>query len=78
MKEFTIEAMYQEYLEKIGLKEKDMHFEQKKQVKDTFYAACAMLWIVLRDEIASLTEEQAILFFDSLESQIISFCKSKE
>lgn len=51
MKEFDVEYQYQEYLRKCNLSEDKMHPEQKKQVKDSFYAGMGQILLIFGDEV---------------------------
>ena len=60
MNEFNLEHQYQLYLKRIALNEKNMHPEQKKQLRQTFFGACGQILILFRDELAILQEDEAI------------------
>lgn len=67
---FDIEHQYQLFLKRMALKEEDMHPEQKKQLRQTFYGACGQMLILLRDDIGALTENEAIEVMQKMINQI--------
>ena len=56
-----IEERYQKYLKQIKLTEAGMHPEQKKQLRQTFFAAWGIAIISMRDEVGAIeNEDEAI------------------
>jgi hypothetical protein len=70
MEEFNLEKQYQSYLQRVALKESEMHPEQKKQVRQAFMGACGQMLVLLRDEISKLSEEEAIDKFQDMMNQV--------
>lgn len=55
-----IEERYQKYLKQIKLTESGMHPEQRKQLRQTFFAAWGVAIIAMRDEVSVLNEDLAV------------------
>lgn len=71
MKEiFNIEYQYQKYLKLVKLKESDMKPIQINQLRQTFFAACGMMLILLRDDIGAMEENEAITAMENMISQV--------
>lgn len=73
MDKFNLEHQYQFFLNKIGLKEKDMHPVQKVQLKETFFGACGVLLILFRDEITKLEEDDAVSVMQDMIEQVANY-----
>lgn len=59
-KTFNLENQYQLYLERVGLKEANMHPVQRTETKRAFIGACGQMLILLRDDLGALEESKAI------------------
>lgn len=68
--EFNIEHQYQLYLKRMSISERNMHPEQKKQLRETFFGACGQMIILLRDELSALKESEAIEQMQNMLDQI--------
>lgn len=77
MQEFNLEYQYQLYLQNMSLSESKMHPEQKKQLRQTFFAASGQMLLLLRDEISKLDEEVAIKILSDLLQQVTHFFLSQ-
>lgn len=77
MKAITIEEQYQLYLQRMGLSEDNMHPEQKKQLKNTFFGAFGQAISVFRDEITQLEDDKAVEAMQSLWEQVGHFFMKK-
>lgn len=71
--EFNLEHQYELYLQRVGLKEEQMHPLQKKQLRQTFMGACGQMLILMRDEVGALPEDQAIEVCESMINQVGEF-----
>jgi hypothetical protein len=67
---FSIEAQYQLYLQRISLKEENMHPQQRTQLRQTFYGACGQMLLLLRDDVARLEENHGILVMQDMLDQV--------
>jgi hypothetical protein len=72
-KKFDLEHQYQLYLKRMGLSEPAMHTQQKKQLRQAFYGSAGQLLILMRDDIASLPEDEGVVIFDDLMKQVFRF-----
>ena len=70
--EFNLEHQYQLYLERVGLKEAQMHPAQRTETKRAFMGACGQL-LVLMQELASLPEDDAVATLDDMICQVSNF-----
>lgn len=74
MKNPSIKSMYKLYLDKVGLKESEMHPIQKVETKRAFYAGCGQTLIAARDEIGAMeSEREAMQAFESLTEEVMEF-----
>ena len=69
----NLEDEYQLFLQRIGLKEADMHPQQKRQIKQTFYGAFGQCLVITRDEITKFPEDQAIIELQNMFDQVGNF-----
>lgn len=67
---FKLEHQYQLYLQRVDLKEENMSKEQRKQLRQTFMAACGQLIILLRDDMAELPEDEGVEIMESMLNEI--------
>lgn len=71
MQQFNLEYQYQLYLERVSLKEENMHHEQRKQLKQAFMGACGQLLILFRDDLGGIEdEEKAIATMQDMLNQV--------
>ena len=77
MDNFNLEYHYGLFLKRINLREENMHPEQKKQLKETFYGASGQMLLILRDEISKLEEDEAIAAFEDMMNQVQNFFLSQ-
>lgn len=74
---FNIESRYLFYLNKVNLKESQMNPIQKKQLKQTFYAACGVMLELLQGDIAEIEDEdEAIKYLESMKQQVKNYFNS--
>lgn len=71
--EFSLEHQYQLYLERVGLKEAQMHPAQRTETKRAFFGACGQLLILMRDDVGELEENEAIEVMDDMTNQVGNF-----
>ncbi len=69
-KEFDLQWQYQFYLEKVKLKEINMGETQRKEMKRTFMGACGIVLILLKDELASLPDDEAMTVLENMLKQV--------
>lgn len=72
---FTIEGQYQFYLKLNKLSEDTMFPQQKKEVRRAFFGAVTMFFLVLRDDVGKLSDQDAFTVMDGFEDQIKEFVK---
>lgn len=70
---FSLDYQYSLYLERMNLKEDQLHPEQKKQLKQAFMGACAQFLDLLESKISILEETEAIKVLEYFEKQIAEF-----
>lgn len=70
---FDIEFQYQEYLKRVNLNEADMHTQQRKQLRETFFGAVGAVLILLRVETQKLSEDDAVKSFQYMIDQVGEF-----
>jgi hypothetical protein len=73
MDNFNLENQYQLYLKRVALKESEMHYTQKKQLRQTFIGACGQLLLLLRDELGELEEDKAIETMQGMINQVSDY-----
>lgn len=56
MDKFSLEIQYQLYLQRIELKESEMHPVQKVQLRQAFFGACGQMILLLRDDLAEIEQ----------------------
>ncbi len=72
MKVVSVEEQYQEYLKMVKLDESVMHHEQKKQLRETFFAAFATFIQVLKT-LSEKSDEEAVEVLEEIEKQVEEF-----
>lgn len=77
MDNFNLEYHYGMFLKRMNLHEGNMHPEQKKQLKQTFYGASGQMLLLLRDEISKLEEDEAMAAFEDMMNQVQNFFLSQ-
>jgi len=76
-KTFDLEHQYRLYLERMNLRETDMHSVQRLQLKQTFYEATRQMLMLLRDDVAALDEREAAAVYDDLVKQVFKFFQTQ-
>ncbi len=71
--EFNLEHQYQLYLKRMGLNEKEMHPQQRVQLRQTFMGASGQILVLLRDELSKLSDEEAVATMQDLWQQVLRF-----
>ena len=69
-KTFDLEHQYQLYLERVKLKEANMHPVQKTETRRAFMGACGQMLILLRDDLGALEESKAIETMQDMVNQV--------
>lgn len=72
-KTFSIEELYQSYLKLVHLSEATMHPQQRIQLKDSYYAACGQMLLLMRDDIALLDENDGVNALQDMLNQVHIF-----
>lgn len=70
---FNLENQYQLYLQRMGMNEHAMHEVQKKQLRQTFMAACGQLLLLLRDDFGELDDMTACDTLQDMLNQVSNF-----
>lgn len=70
---FNLEKQYQLYLERVKLKEEEMHPIQRVQIKQCFYGAIGQILILLRDEVGELPEDEGAEQMQDFLNQVGNF-----
>lgn len=70
---FDIDHQYSLYLQRMGLKEEQLHPVQKIQTKQAFYGAWGQLLICMRDDISALPEAEGMNVLDLMTEQVAIF-----
>ena len=73
MSQFDLNKKYAEYLEKVGLKEEQMHTIQKKETKQAFFGACGIMLLMLRDELSRLPEREGAEQLEDMLQQVSNY-----
>lgn len=73
MEKFDIEFQYNLYLDKVGLKEENMHPLQALETKRAFMAAAGQILVLLRDDISELSDDEGIDVLEKLMTQVANF-----
>lgn len=76
-KTFDLEHQYRLYLERMNLRETDMHPVQRLQLKQTFYGSAGQVLLMLRDDVGKLPDDQAVNVLEDLISQVFNYFKSQ-
>ena len=59
-KAFKLEHQYQLYLQRVALSEDKMHPQQKHQLRQAFMGCAGQMIILLRDDLAQLSEDDGV------------------
>lgn len=70
---FNVEEQYQKYLTRVGLKEEKMNPIQAKETKQAFFGAWGQLLLVMRDDITTLEEDEAIEKLKDMNTQVLIY-----
>jgi len=70
---FDLEHQYQLYLQRVGLKEKNMHPTQRTETKRAFIGACGQMLVLLRDNLGALEENKAVEAMQDMINQTITY-----
>lgn len=73
MEQFNLDYQYGLYLERVGLKEANMHPEQKKQLKQAFMGAVGQMLILFRDELTEFEDDKAVDIMQDMLNQMGDF-----
>ena len=71
--EFNLEHQYQLYLEKVNLKESEMHYAQRIETRRAFMGACGQIIVLLRDDLTKLDEREALATLQNMTNQVGDF-----
>jgi hypothetical protein len=70
---FNLEYQYQLYLQRVKLKESEMHPEQKKQLRQAFMGACGQLLVLLKDDLSQLEETEVMDVLEDMTKQVADY-----
>lgn len=70
---FTIDEQYKLYLKRVALNEAQMHPEQRRQIKQTFFGAWGQALVHMRDEISELDEDAGIVVLEKQMQEVLDF-----
>jgi len=73
MEKFDIEFQYNLYLDRVGLKEENMHPVQAQETKRSFMAAAGQILVLLRDDISELSDDEGVEVLEKLMTQVANF-----
>lgn len=73
MEQFNLDYQYGLYLERVGLKETNMHPEQKRQLKQAFMGAVGQMLILFRDELTKFEDDKAVDIMQDMLNQVGDF-----
>lgn len=73
MEKFSLENQYQLYLKRVALTESKMHPDQRRETRQAFMGACGQMIFLLRDELASLEEDEAIAVLEKMKNEVGNF-----
>ena len=76
-KAFDLEHQYQLYLQRMDLRESEMHPVQRVQLKQTFFGASGQILMLLRNELAELPEDEAVDQLESMIEQVLAYFQSQ-
>ncbi len=75
---FCLECQYQKLLEKLNLKEEDLHEVQKTVMRDTYFGAIGQLLVTCRDDLSQLPEDEAVDMMQSMLNQTKDYFDNKK
>lgn len=76
--EFKLEHQYQLYLKRVKLTEDKMHPQQKKQLREVFMGACGQMLLLLRDDVAQYSDDEAIDIMKDMLNDVGEFFLNKK
>ena len=74
---FNIEYQYTLYLEKMNLKEEQMHPVQKQETKMAFISGMGHMLKLMFDDVADMQLEQGVTALDDMFNQVNDFFKKE-
>ena len=77
MQQFNLEYQYQQYLQRVGLTEEQMHEIQRTETRRAFMGACANILFLVAEDIPQLDDEQAVATLDDMLRQAVDFWKKE-
>lgn len=70
---FDMENQWQLYLQRVNLKGKKMPAEQYRELKRAFFGALGQLLMLMKNEVADLSEDDAVSALESMINQVGDF-----
>ena len=71
---FDLKYQYKLYLQRMGLKEENLHPVQKEQLEQAFFGACSQMLFLFRDEVGRIeSEEEAVNTMKNMIDQASAF-----
>lgn len=81
MKDYSIETQWKLYLQKVGVREADMHAVQRQETKRAFFGCAGELLILFRDGLTELADkegdEAAAIQMQKMIDEVLVFWKSQ-
>lgn len=82
MKDFSIETQWKLYLQKVGVRESEMHAVQKQETKRAFYGCAGELLILFRDGLTELADKEgddaAAIQMQKMMDEVLAFWKNQK
>lgn len=71
--DFTIEQQWLRFLERCGVQPGQLHWHQESEMKKAFYASAGQILIMSRDELAELTDDEAVNALEAMMQEVTDF-----
>lgn len=68
---FNLERLYQEFIKNSGLNSDKMSASEKRERRMTFFAACGVTILLLRDGFEDLTDDEGVEVLDYMKAQVL-------
>lgn len=73
---FNLEHQWQLYMQRVKMNEATFPPMQVKETKQAFYGACGQMLVLLREDIAALSEDEGIKKLEDLSDQVMKYFHS--
>lgn len=71
--DFTVQQQWLRFLERSGVKPGQLHPHQESEMKKAFFAAAGQILIMSRDELAELTDNEAVHHLESMMQEVTDY-----